>query len=108
MAEQLDPNSTVPVERIHYAREMGFDHRDFFRVLPRAMGDNPYRVEGTVIHAEIGQGTLEIALGPEQTRQIALLRLPYCEVSFTFRNVSPTEQTAFKTYFDLRYQRGGG
>ena len=108
MAESSGEGSQGPVEQISYTSEMGVDHRDFFRLLPRAMGTTPYEVEGTRVNARIGQGTLEIVIGPEQIRAIALFRLPYCEVSFTFRNVSVAEQQAFKTYFDLRFQRGGG
>ncbi len=100
--------SQSPSDEIHYTREMGLDHRDFFRLLPRAMGSHEYRVEGSQVYAEVGMGSLHIVIGPEQLRRIALLALPYCEVSFTFHGVTTEEQQAFKAYFDLRYQRGGG
>lgn len=87
---------------------MGVDHRDFFRYLPRAMGEHPYRVEGSTVHAEIDGGMLEMRIGAEQIRRIALIALPYCEVSFTFRGMSVASQQAFKRHFDLRFQRGGG
>lgn len=95
-------------QSIHYVREMGLDHRDFFRLLPRAMDGYPYQVDGVSVRAELGEGTVDIEIGPEQRRQIALLALPYCEVSFTFENVTLSEQQTFKAHFDLHYQRGGG
>lgn len=93
---------------IHYTREMGLDHRDFFRLLPRAMGSQDYRVDRNEVHVQVGEGSLLISIGPEQVRRIALLALPYCEVSFTFRDVTEAEQHGFKAHFDLHYQRGGG
>lgn len=93
---------------IEYTREMAGEHRDFFRILPKAMDGVPHEVDGTTVHARIGEGTLRIEVGPERMRRIALLALPYAEVSFTFRGVPEARQQAFKRRFDLSYQRGGG
>ncbi len=101
-------DSDAPFERIYYVREMGLDHRDFFRLLPRAMGQTVYEIHGTRVAAKIAEGSLEIEIGPEQVRRIALLALPYCEVSFNFQNVCVADQQAFKAHFDLHFQRGGG
>lgn len=105
---EYDESADNPAGEIHYSREMGLDHRDFFRLLPRAMGSYPYSVDGSKVQVEVASGSLLIHIGPEQVRRIALLALPYCEVSFTFQNVSPADQQAFKAHFDLHYQRGGG
>ena len=93
---------------IRYSREMGLTDDDFFRILPKAMGAHPYRVEGRTVHGEVHEGRVEIVLGPPQERRIALLRLPFAEVSFTFRGVTEPQQQAFKRHFDLYFQRGGG
>jgi hypothetical protein len=93
---------------IAYQREMGLTHDDFWRLLPRAMGTHGYQIDADVVTASLHQGTLEISLGPAQERRIALLRLPYCVVSFVFRGVSEEQQLAFKAHFDLHFQRGGG
>lgn len=93
---------------IAYRREMGLDHRDFFRILPKAMGAVPYEVDGATVRARIDGGTLLIELGAERVRRIALLALPFAEVSFTFRGVPEERQQAFKRQFDLSFQRGGG
>lgn len=93
---------------IEYSREMGLTHSDFWRLLPRAMGDHPYTRKGDTVQASVHQGTLNIHLGPTQERKIALLRLPYSVVAFRFEGVNKEQQMAFKTHFDLHFQRGGG
>jgi len=97
---------TLPV--IAYSREMGLTHSDFWRLLPRAMGEHQYEADGDVVKARVADGTLVITLGPTLERRIALLRLPYSVVSFTFTGVRDIQQQAFKTHFDLHFQRGGG
>ena len=88
---------------------MGLSHGEFFRTLPSAMGDTPYRVEGGAVVADTGRGrSLRIELGPEGRRRIALLSVPVTEVRLSFEGYAPAEMEAFMTYFLSRYQRGGG
>ena len=96
------------VPDIEYHREMGLTHDDFWRLLPRAMGEHSFTREGDQVHAQIHQGRLTITLGPTQRRRIALLDLPFSVVLFKFEGVHKEQQMEFKTYFDLRFQRGGG
>ena len=93
---------------IEYTDDMAVTHADFLRLLPSAMGEHPYRIEGMTVYAEIHNGTVEIAVGAQQERRIALMRIPHAAVRFCFRGVTQAEQAAFKAYFDLRFQRGGG
>ena len=95
-------------EVIEYSREMGLTHDDFWRLLPRAMGEHTYDRHGDEVHASIHNGSLQIHLGPTQQRKIALLSIPYSVVSFRFDGVSAEQQQAFKTHFDLHFPRGGG
>ncbi len=87
---------------------MGVSHADFFRLLPRAMGDTPYEIDGLAVTGQIEQGAVEIRVGPEQTRRIALLAIPYCQVDFHYRNLSDARIDAFDAAFYLAFQRGGG
>ena len=103
-----DTGDAAAVPVIEYRREMAGSHRDFFRILPKAMGDVPHEVDGPTVRARLDGGTLTIDVGEERVRRIALLALPYAEVSFTFRGVPVERQQAFKRRFDLSYQRGGG
>lgn len=93
---------------INYSKDMGVTHADFFRLLPSAMGDHPYRIEGNTVHGDVAGGSVVIAIGEQQVRRIALLEIPFANVTFSFRGVSPEQQEAFSSHFDLRYQRGGG
>ena len=92
----------------YFSKEMGVSHADFFRLLPRAMGDVSFEVEGKTVTAELPGGSLTIVIGTEQVRRIALMAIPYAEVSFTFEGVAEDVRTEFMKYFDLRFQRGGG
>ena len=87
---------------------MGLTHKDFWRLLPRAMGKHPYEIVGNTVHAKVHGGTLDIQLGEPQERRIALMCLPFAEVSFRFSGISESDQQAFKAHFDLYFQRGGG
>lgn len=100
------PSNGIP--DIEYTANMGLTHADFFRLLPSAMGDHPYRIEGNTVIGTIHDGTVEIQLGAQQERRIALMVIPFADVSFRFRGVTEQQQQAFKSYFDLRFQRGGG
>ncbi len=93
---------------MEYSREMGLTHDDFWRILPRAMGEHPYKRQGDLVLADIESGSLQISLGPAQERKIALLRLPFSVVAFRFEGVQQEQQMAFKSHFDLHFQRGGG
>ena len=100
--------SPVAEPDIRYSREMGLTHGDFWRLLPRAMGEYPYTRQDDSVVGTVHEGTVQIDLGVPQERRIALLRIPFSEVSFHFKGVSEAQQQAFKQYFDLRFQRGGG
>jgi len=98
----------VSAQLIEYSREMGLTHSDFWRLLPRAMGEHVYERSGDSVHATVNDGQLEIALGPPLERRIALMCIPYSKVSFSFSGVTEAQQQAFKAHFDLHFQRGGG
>ena len=91
-----------------FSREMGLTHREFFRTLPSAMGDYNYTVNGNRIEAILTTGSLTIELAPESVRKIASFVIPKTGVKFSFSGVSDEERLSFITYFDRRFQRGGG
>ena len=101
-------SNAAELPAIAYSREMGLTHADFWRLLPRAMGDHSYTIDGNAVNATVDGGQLEIILGQPEVRSIALLRLPYSVVTFTFSGVEEVQQQAFKAHFDLHFQRGGG
>lgn len=100
----MTPSPTLTVEK-----EMAYTHADFFRLLPKALATDAYTVTGShVVMEGSGGRRLEITLGPEGERRIALLRMPATKVTLTFTGYPATEAEAALAAFDRSYQRGGG
>lgn len=87
---------------------MGFTRVEFMRILPAALHDYPFRVEDSCIFVNIGDKTIQITLGEEQVRRIALLALPYIPVEFDYSQIDETDFKTFLKQFDLYYRKGGG
>ncbi len=100
-----DPCET-PVAELR--REMGFSHADFFRTLRQLPAGwlQATRVDG--VSLSYANGRVEITLGPQRERRIALLRLPQTEVIFRYIDLAAAERAAFQARFDLTFHRGGG
>ena len=89
-------------------RDMAVTRHDFFRILPRAVGDNPYTTHADGATITVGNGSVNISLGPQQIRKIALMKVHWCRVEFTAQGLSAAEFKEFSEFFHRRYQRGGG
>ena len=90
-------------------KQMGFTHADFFRLLPRAMGDNKYSVTGDTVQAVLATGTVTISIGEEKQRKLSPhVIMPYTDVTFEYANVPDELRFAFEEYFHLRFMKGLG
>ena len=89
-------------------REMSITHKDFFRLLPRAVNGAPVTRMGNQADIATGTGRVRITLAPETTRKLGLMEFPVTPVSIDFDGFNPADQTAFLSRVDLAYQRGGG
>ncbi|MGB0748900.1 MAG: hypothetical protein ACPGO3_09155 [Magnetospiraceae bacterium] len=90
-------------------KQMGINHADFLRLLPRALAGRSYQVvDGPIVTVDLDPGSLTINVGPEGKRQIALIVLPTTAVTLTFESVDEDVRTAMLERFDRAYQRGGG
>lgn len=98
----------APEDAIRVDKEMTISHRDFFRILPGALGTDDYRVDGNTIAVGAGGRRLEILLSAETQRRIALLTLPVTHVSLEFVGYDADEAAAALGRFDRAFQRGGG
>lgn len=88
---------------------MALTHADFFRLLARAVGTDAYQVEdGRVRVAGDAGRRVEIVLGPEVPRRIALLEVPSMRVRITLTGFPQAEAAAWLGRFDRTYQKGGG
>ena len=91
-----------------FEREMTITHRDFFRILPKALKSYLYQQHENVINVTLEEGEIAITLSEEGVRQIASLSLPVTNVTFQMKNVAKTTTKEFFKQFDQAYQRGGG
>jgi len=89
-------------------REMTITHRDFFRILPKALKDYLYQQHENVISVTLDEGEIVIIMAEERLRQIASLSLPMTTVTFQIKNVAKITKNTFFRQFDRAYQRGGG
>jgi len=91
-----------------YEKQMGITHRDFFRLLPFALGTDQFSATSNSASLKAGKMSVDIELGAEGNRQIALLAIPTTPVKMTLNGFSDSEMEAFMTNFERAYQRGGG
>ena len=87
---------------------MTITHRDFFRILPKALKSYPYEQKGNAITVILDKGEISIILSEERRRQIASLLLPVTDVPFQLKNVAKSTKKLFFEQFDMAYHRGGG
>ena len=93
---------------INDSRDMALTRKDFFRILPRAVGSNSYEVDADGATVNVGGGVVSISLGPQQVRKIALMEVPWCQVNFEAKGLTDAEFEEFSEHFHRRFQRGGG
>lgn len=89
-------------------KDMGVTHAEFFRLLAKALGPGAYSTDGPRVVRQDGGRRLEITLGPEGARKLALMRVPRTEVTLSFQGYSDAARTAALAIFDRAFQRGGG
>ncbi len=89
---------------------MGFSEAEFYRLLPAAIGKYRMEREGKVsrISHPTKQQELIVKVLSLGERRLGMIRIPRVEVTFQFIGFHPDERSRFMTYFDYRYQRGGG
>ncbi len=89
-------------------KEMGYTHKEFMRLLPKAVGGADMRITGNEIEVREGDRSLRIEIGEEGERRIASFRLPMTPVSLAFTGYNEAEIEAALDRFWRAYQKGGG
>ncbi len=100
MAETPDP--------VTVKKEMALTHADFFRIIAGALGTGNFDKKPDGVVLENGGARLEITLGPERTRKIALMEIPACDVTLVFSGYGEEERAAALDLFERMFQKGGG
>ena len=98
--------ASAPATRL--TREMSITHREFFRLLPRAVNEAAVSRQGNQVDITTSAGVVRITLARESVRKLATLEFPVTEITIEFNGFSVGDQAAFLARFDLAYQRGGG
>ncbi|MDA0231452.1 MAG: hypothetical protein O3B21_14875 [Proteobacteria bacterium] len=93
-------------EPVLFKKEMAITHRDFTRLLCRAVGHTDFKlVDGRISLAD-GARKIDITLSEESVRRIALVELPITFVCFAL--IGYDDAAAEMARIDLHFQRGGG
>lgn len=87
---------------------MSITHKEFLRLLPKALDGLAFRHNDDVILVDDGERNIRIQLSEQSTRNIASLSLPVTVVRMQLSGFDQTERGSFLNRFDLAYQKGGG
>lgn len=89
-------------------KEMALTRAGFFRGIAKALGTGAYAETADGVVLEQDGRRLEITLGPERRRRIALMEIEIMDVTLAFSGYSKEERAAALATFDRAFQRGGG
>lgn len=89
-------------------REMTITHKEFMRLLPRAIEDREYSSSDSTIVIGEGGECITITLSDETRRRIGGFSLPVTWVTIAFEGYSAGEQQRFLGSFDRAYLKCGG
>ena len=95
-------------ELVVVEKEMGISYRDFFRIIGNALGSDDYVTWSTGVRLVQDDRKLEIQLGPEGQRKIALMVIPRTMVTLAFTNYSDSDVKSAVKRFDMMFKKGGG
>ena len=88
--------------------EMGITRSEFLRLLPVAVGSEPYRIEGDDIVAEGRAMAWRIRIEERPGRSFGSVTLPVLAVRLILDGASGEQARAFVDRFLLGFQRAGG
>ncbi len=89
-------------------KEMALTHADFFRIIARALGTDEFEKKPDGVVLEDGDRRLEVTLGPERSRTIAMMEIPACDVTLVFSGYGEEERAAVLDLFWRKFQKAGG
>lgn len=101
------PNPDAP-DPFVVEKEMALTHADFFRTISCALGTEDFERTDTGVVLADGDRRLEITLGSERIRKIALMKIPACDVRLEFSGYTGAECRAALHLFNRMFQKGGG
>ena len=98
-----------PGEPHRFHKEMGADHREIRRIMPRVADGGPFRETERGYSVSFEGGTVEIIVGPEDRRILTgSLSLPLTRVQLVCHGMSREQAQRFERKWYLHFQKGGG
>ena len=91
-----------------YEREMTITHKEFLRLLPKALCGRAYSQTGNEITVKVENDSVLINLSTQSIRKIASLELPVTTIRIELIGFEEDQSANFMSRFDLAYQKGGG
>lgn len=89
-------------------KEMGYTHKEFMRLLPKAVGSTDFQVLENEIQMREGGRLLSVLLGEETERRLGNFRLPLLPVDLVFTGYDEAGIKEVLERFWRAYQKGGG
>lgn len=108
MAEKKGAVPDSGVGTVAFFYEMGLTRADFLRLLPIAVGNEPYRVAGDDIVATGGAFAWCIRIEERSGRAFGPVALPVLAVTLSVDRATEAEARGFVDRFLLGFQRAGG
>jgi hypothetical protein len=87
---------------------MGITREEFLRLLPAAVAQERFSVDGEEVRHQGASRSWRIALGAPADRQLGRLRLPRLKVQIFLSGYSPADTDRFLGRFELYFRRAGG
>lgn len=95
-------------QQARVVKDMSITHAEFFRTLRRLLAARQHELQPDGASVVLGDGRVEIHLGPQGTRELGNVRLPRTFVELQFTGCTPDAVDAFVGDFDRCFRRGGG
>ncbi|UTW53016.1 hypothetical protein KFF05_06550 [bacterium SCSIO 12827] len=89
-------------------KEMALTRAAFFRGIAKALSTEAFVETADGVVLEQDGKRLEIALGAERMRRIALIEIEVMDVTLGFHGYTGEDRAAALVAFDRAFQRGGG
>ena len=107
MSSNVQPENESRVGLFGLEREMGYTLEEFYRLLPKALGEYMYQIRDNYVLIKFEQGSAQIWIGEQQERRFtALMSFPVLPVKFQFHGASQSDKRQLIERFDRVYLKG--
>ncbi len=89
-------------------RDFGLMVSDFTRIFPRIWPTAQRIDDATVGVALKPSGQVNVKLSAQKFRKLAMLRIPYLDITFHFEGTTEEQRAEFFEDFERSFQKGGG